>query len=346
MQKKYCTLSFSVVLAAALGSSACASDLVVVSYGGANKTAQTQAYYQPYSKAQGISVTGAEWNGEAAKIKSMVDTRTVSWDVVEVDSQLAGRGCEEGIFEPIDPKKIESRTDLISGALQPCAVGMFVSSTALAYRPSKLKVAPVGWRDFWDIKKFPGKRGLRKGALYTLEIALLADGVAQQDVYKVLSTNAGVERAFRKLDQLKPYIQWWESGSQAPQYLLAGDVTMTSAYNGRITNARKEGKDVGLVWSSGIYEMDYWAIPKGTSRKDEALKFISFATRPDTQKVFSDAIPYGPTNKKALQLLAPATVAELPTATQNMAGAMALNANFWIEHGEELEQRFNAWASR
>ncbi|SCK16433.1 ABC transporter substrate-binding protein [Vogesella sp. LIG4] len=339
-------LQLSLAIATLLSTTAMAGDLVVVSYGGANKNAQTQAYYQPYAKAHGVNVIGAEWNGEAAKLKSMVDTRTVSWDVVEIDSQLAGRGCEEGILEPINPAKIDSRADMMPGALLPCAVGMFVSSTALAYSPSRLKGTPTGWKDFWDIKKYPGKRGLRKGALYTLEIALLADGVAQKDVYKVLATPAGTDRAFRKLDQIKPYIQWWESGSQAPQYLLAGDVVMTSAYNGRITNARKEGKDLKLVWDSGIYEMDYWAIPKGNARKDEALRFISFATRPENQKVFSDAIPYGPTNRKTLKQLAPATVAELPTATRNLEGAMPLDANFWIEHGEDLEQRFNAWASR
>lgn len=325
---------------------AIAGDLVVVSYGGANKQAQTQAYYQPYGKKRGINVIGAEWNGETAKLKSMVDTRTVNWDVVEIDSQLAGRGCEEGILEKIDPALISSRRDMIVGALQPCAVGMFVSSTVLAYNPSRLKSTPNSWKDFWDVKKFPGKRGLRKGALYTLEIALLADGVSQKDIYKVLATPNGVDRAFRKLDQIKPHIQWWESGSQPPQYLLAGDVVMSSSYNGRITNARKEGKNLQLVWSSGIYEMDYWAIPKGSPRKDEALRFISFASLPENQKAFSDAIPYGPTNRKTLPLLAPAAAAELPTDPRNLNGAMPLNADFWIEYGEDLEQRFNAWASR
>ncbi len=335
-----------ICLSTLLAAPAMAADLVVVSYGGANKQAQTQAYYQPYGKVRGVNVIGAEWNGETAKIKSMVDSRTVSWDVVEVDAQLAGRGCEEGLLEKIDPSKLDSRSDMMPGAIQPCAVGLFVSSTALAYSPSRLKGTPTGWKDFWDIKKFPGKRGLRKGALYTLEIALLADGVPQKDIYKLLATRAGADRAFRKLDQIKSHIQWWESGSQAPQYLLAGDVVMTSAYNGRVTNARKEGKDVQLVWSSGIYEMDYWAIPKGSPRKEEAMRFIAFASRAENQKAFSDIIPYGPTNRKVLPLLAASTAAELPTAPKNLVGAMPLNADFWIEHGEDLEQRFNSWSSR
>ena len=91
------------------------------------------------------------------------------------------------------------------------------------------------------MKKFPGKRALRKQPEYALESALLADGVAAKDVYATLATPAGVDRAFKKLDALKPNIQWWEAGAQAPQYLISGDVVMSSAYNGRITNDRNEG---------------------------------------------------------------------------------------------------------
>ena len=81
---------------------------------------------------------------------------------------------------------------------------------------------------------YESKRGLRKGAKYTLEFALMADGVPVKDVYKVLATKDGQNRAFRKLDQLKPHIQWWEAGAQPPQFLASGDVVMSSAYNGRI----------------------------------------------------------------------------------------------------------------
>lgn len=69
---------------------------------------------------------------------------------------------------------------------------------------------PASWADFWDVDKYPGKRGLRKRAVYNLEFALLADGVKVEDVYRVLSTPTGVERAFAKLSELKPHIQWWD----------------------------------------------------------------------------------------------------------------------------------------
>ncbi|MCW3478213.1 ABC transporter substrate-binding protein [Neisseriaceae bacterium JH1-16] len=325
---------------------AMAKDLTVISFGGANKAAQVKAYYDPFKKVSGINVVGGEYNGEMAKVKAMVDTKSVSWDVLEVESPELARGCDEGLFEKLDYSKIGNKADFVPGAAQQCGVGIFVWSTALAYNADKLKTAPTSWKDFWDVKKFPGKRGLRKGAKYTLEIALMADGVAPKDVYKVLATPAGVDRAFKKLDQLKPSIQWWEAGAQPPQYLASGDVVMSSAYNGRIADAHKEGKNLKVVWNGGMYDFDSWAIPKGSPNKDAAYKFIAFASKPENQKVYSQNIAYGPSNKLAVPMIDKKEMAELPTAPQNMKDAVKVDVGFWADYGESLEQRFNAWASK
>ncbi|MDN0075206.1 ABC transporter substrate-binding protein [Crenobacter sp. SG2303] len=342
--------SVKLAVAAAVGlafvGQAMAKDLTVISFGGANKDAQTKAFYGPFKKASGINVVGGEYNGEMAKVKAMVDTKSVSWDVLEVESPELARGCDEGLFEKLDYTKIGNKADFVPGAAQQCGVGIFVWSTALAYNADKLKTAPTSWKDFWDVKKFPGKRGLRKGAKYTLEIALMADGVAPKDVYKVLATPAGVDRAFKKLDQLKPNIQWWEAGAQPPQYLASGDVVMSSAYNGRIATAQKDGKNLKVVWNGGMYDFDSWAIPKGSPNKDAAYKFIAFASKPENQKVYSQNIAYGPSNKLAVPMIDKKVMAELPTAPQNMKDAVKVDVNFWADYGESLEQRFNAWASK
>jgi putative spermidine/putrescine transport system substrate-binding protein len=321
------------------------ADVTVISFGGAVQKAQTKAYYEPFAKT-GTKVVAGEYNGEQAKIKAMVDTKNVTWDVVEVESAELARGCEEGIYEKLDYTKIGDKKDFIGTAVTDCGVGKFIWSTVIAYNADKIKTPPSSWAEFWDVKKFPGKRGMRKGAKFTLEIALLADGVKPQDVYKVLATKEGVERAFKKLDQLKPYIQWWEAGAQPPQLLAAGDLVMSSAYNGRIATAQKEGKNLKIVWAGNIYDGDHWAIPKGTPKRDEAYKFIKFASQPENQKVFSSEITYGPTNLKAVPLLDPKSLAEMPTAPANLNGALASNTKFWVEHGEDLEQRFNAWAAK
>ncbi|MDP2771391.1 MAG: extracellular solute-binding protein, partial [Giesbergeria sp.] len=172
--------------------------LTVVNFGGANGAAQKKAYFEPYEKSGG-KIIPVEYTGEQAKVKAMVEAKNVTWDVVEVESPDVNRGCDEGLFERIDWSKIGNKADFQKAAVHECGVGTFVWSTVLAYDGDKLKNAPTSWADFWDMKKFPGKRALRKGARYNLEFALMADGVPPAEVYKVLATKDGAERAFKKL---------------------------------------------------------------------------------------------------------------------------------------------------
>ena len=321
------------------------STLTVVNFGGANGAAQKAAYFEPFEKT-GAKIVGVEYNGEQAKIKAMVEAKKVTWDVVEVESPDVNRGCDEGLFEKMDWSKLAPKADFQAAAVNECGVGAFVWSTVMAYNADKLKTAPVTWGDFWDTKKFPGKRGMRKGPRYNLEFALMADGVAPADVYKVLGSKEGADRAFKKMTELKPNIQFWEAGAQPPQFLVAGDVTMTTAYNGRIDAAQREGKNLAITWTGGIYDLDYWVMPKGTPNKELAMKFIAMATNPSEQAEYTKHISYGPTNNKALAKIDPKILAMLPTSPANSKTALQFNITFWADQGEALEKRFAAWAAQ
>jgi putative spermidine/putrescine transport system substrate-binding protein len=322
------------------------SQLTVVNFGGANGEAQKKAYFAPFEKAGGAKVVGVEYNGEQAKIKAMVETKKITWDVVEVESPDVARGCDEGLFEKLDYSKIGNKADFQPAAVHECGIGIFVWSTVMAYNADKIKDAPKTWADFWDTKKYAGKRGMRKGARYNLEFALMADGVPVADVYKVLATPAGAERAFKKLGELKSSIQWWEAGAQPPQFLVAGDVVMATAYNGRIDAAQREGKNLQIAWTGGIYDLDYWTIVKGSPNKDAALKFIAFASSADAQAEYAKNISYGPTNTKALAKLDAKVLNLLPTSAANSKDALQFNIKFWADQGEELEKRFASWAAK
>ncbi|NMM09380.1 MAG: ABC transporter substrate-binding protein [Polaromonas sp.] len=322
------------------------SQLTVVNFGGANGAAQKKAYFEPFEKSGAGKIVPVEYNGEQAKIKAMVEAKKVTWDVVEVESPDVTRGCDEGLFEKLDWSKIGNKSDFQPAAVQDCGVGTFIWSTVLAYNGDKLKTAPTNWADFWDTKKFVGKRGMRKGARYNLEFALMADGVKTTDVYKVLATKDGADRAFKKMTELKPNIQFWEAGAQPPQFLVAGDVVMTTAYNGRIDAAQREGKNLQITWTGGIYDLDYWVMPKGTPNKDLALKFIAMASSPDEQAEYARNISYGPTNNKALPKLDAKVLRLLPTSAANSKDALQFNISFWADQGEALEKRFAAWAAQ
>jgi putative spermidine/putrescine transport system substrate-binding protein len=323
---------------------AAADELTVISFGRADQDALTRAYYRPFQTLTGIDVKSLSYDGETTELDQMVKSGTPDWDVIQVESRTLQLGCQQGLFEKLDVGKIGDPGDFIPGAVSECGVGIFAWSMALAYDADRVKEAPRTWADLWDLKKYPGKRGLRRSAKYTLEIALLADGVAPHDVYRVLATGQGVDRAFKKLDQIKSHIAWWEAAAQPPTYLAAGQLVMTSAYSLWFEPARRLKPSFRLAWDESLYDVDSWAIPKGTPRVLDAYQFIAFASRPEQQKVLSDTVAYGPTNRKAVRLLDAQRAGAIPSADVNLKHALRVDIGFWIRHGDELEKRFDQWA--
>jgi putative spermidine/putrescine transport system substrate-binding protein len=330
-----------------LAATAAARDLTVVSWGGAYQDAQREVYFKPFM-ATGTKMAEESWDGGVGTLRAKVQGGNNNWDVVQVESEELLLGCEEGLYEKLDWSKLGGKDKYMPDAVNDCGVGAIVYSFVLAYDGDKIKGdAPKGWADFWNVQKWPGKRALRKGPKTTLEIALMADGVAPADVYKTLATDAGVERAFRKLDQLKPNLVWWEKGSQPPQLLASGEVAMTDAYNGRIAAANdKDRKNFKIVWNNNLYTIDSWVIMKGTPNSADAYKYLAFVNDPQRQKDLPKHIPYGPTTKAATALVDKATLSQLATAPENIRTALPIDDKFWLENLDKLNQRFNAWVAK
>jgi putative spermidine/putrescine transport system substrate-binding protein len=356
--------------AAALCTAGCAAawaqTITVANFGGANAKAQQTAFYTPFEAANsGVKVQGVEYPGDLVSVAAQLKKAKPDWDVVEVESADLAKGCAAGYFEPVQRASIAHASMLLPGTVQECGLGAFVWSTVMAYDSQRYaKDAPKNWADFFDTKRFPGKRGLRKGVRYNLEIALLADGVHRRDVYTQLATPAGVQRALQKLEQLKPHIVWWESGAQPPQRLLEGSVVMTTAFNGRIAAANAgQSERLAIVWSDAIYEMDYWTVLRNSPNKAQAQDFVRFATTEPAQLAFSRAIPYGPTHMQAIlryeenrptrsrttdaggnahaQVIDLSMLpSDLPSAPANLRRSLAFDTKFWGQHGPALEQQF------
>jgi len=197
--------------------SAQARDLTVVSWGGNFQDAQRKIFFEPYAAETGKPVLDESWDGGYGVLQAKVKAGVPNWDVVEVEAEELALGCADGIYEKIDWEKLGGKDAYLAAAVSDCGVGNIVWSTGLSYDGEKLKEAPKTWADFWDTKKFPGKRGFRKGPKYALEFALMADGVPAKEVYDVLSGEGGVDRAFKKLDELKADIIWWDAGAQPLQ---------------------------------------------------------------------------------------------------------------------------------
>ncbi len=338
-----------IVLAAAgafmaTGAVAAEHDITVISFGRADQQALSKAYYEPFTAATGIKVNSQSYDGETTELAQMAKTRKTVWDVIQVESRALRLGCENGLFEKLDYSRIGSKADFIPGAVSACGVGIFAWSVALAYDSAKLKTTPRSWSDFWNTTQFPGKRGLRRSAKYTLEIALLADGVKPDDVYRTLGTKQGVDRAFRKLDQIKRSIIWWQAAADPALFLDAGRFVMTSAYTQWIEREQPYHHELQIAWDGSLYDVDSWAIPKGTPKLADAYRFLAFASQPENQKVLSLEMGYGPSNGKALPLLDAPVIARTASSEAHLAQALEVDTGFWIKHGDALEKRFDRWA--
>lgn len=339
------------------GLAASAQEIAVMSWGGAYATSQIEAYHKPFTASTGITVVNVDADNPAAPIKAQVEAGNVTIDVVDLEYADAVRLCDEGLLEPLDASILApgadgtpAMDDFLPGAVTECFVATIVFSTVFAYDTTKFPEGPTTIADFFDLEKFPGKRGMRKGAKANLEMALMADGVPAAEVYGILETPEGVDRAFAMMDKIKAETIWWEAGAQPPQLLADGEVAMTTAYNGRIFSAAvSEGKPFNTVFDGQVYEYDGYAIPKGAPNMDAAKQFLAFSTT--TQALADQAkwIAYGPARKSSGPLVGLFNDGKtemgpyMPTSAANLTNALPSSYEFWVDRDTELNERFNAW---
>ena len=326
----------AVGLFALVGASAGARDLTVGLRAGGPAEALRQVYIAPFAAAGTKVDVLTRPAGLAALTAGAAD-----WDVVQVSGANLLAACGTGDLEKLDWPAVGGRDRMLAQGATECGLGAYADATVLAWDRGKFQGAPT-WADFWDIAKVPGKRGLRRSPRGTLEIALLADGVAPADVYRTLATKDGVERAFRRLDQLSPYIVWWTPGDHDAQHMLAsGEVLMTSAPSSSVVLAnRTGGHSFGVQWAGGLVQADYWAIVKGTANLADAQRFLAFAGEAKVELGLPEAGALGGLAKGANAGLPPDVLAISPTAA---AGTLFIDEAFWRDNGDKLAQRFDAW---
>jgi putative spermidine/putrescine transport system substrate-binding protein len=333
---------------------AAAESLTVVSFGGQYAVSQIEAYHKPYTAETGIVVNSVDYNGGLAELRAQVESGNVTWDVLDVETQDLELGCSEGLFERLDLDSLPAgldgtpaRDDFVPGTLHECGVGAIIWSNIIAYNATAFPDRkPAKIADFFDIENFPGKRGISRRPNCTLEWALIADGVPASDVYDVLSTPEGVDRAFAKLDTIKDHIIVYEAGAQPPQLLADGEVTMSSAFNGRIYSAMiDENQPLNIIWNAQIWNVDYFAIPTGANT-EAAYDFIKFATGTKPLAEQSKYISYAPVRKSSLPLIDEALVPHLATGQPDFDSSLQFNAQWWADHADEINERFSVWLAK
>ena len=338
-----------------------AESITVVSWGGSYARASVQAYHKAFTEETGIEVRLEDYNGGLAQIRAQVDAGSVHWDVVDMTMADARLACDEGLIELIDISELPAgangeapEDDFPAESVSECGPAMLFYSNVFAYNPKFLQgPAPQTIADFFDLEKFPGRRGMRRSPLVNLEFALAADGVPLKDVYRVLDTPEGVGRAFRKLDAIKDEVVWWEAGAQPPQLLADGEVIMSTAYNGRIFNAQVlENQPFVIVWDAQALDGGLLGIVAGTPRYEAARQFVLFANRPRSTSNISRYISYGPVRASARRLVerhlqtGVAMEPHMPTSPENLKHSLEMDWRWWSENRDEMNERFSAWLAR
>ena len=316
-------ISLTVAAVALTASAALAEDksVTIASWGGSYQKAQSEALFKPASKNTGITVKEETYGG-MSDVRLQVQTGAVTLDIVASGSGSASRAGAEGLLEELDYDVIDVST-FYPTLYMPFCVGGDVFSTVYAWNTDTYgEDGPQNWADFFDIEKFPGKRAYRGKVSGALEPALMADGVAPEDVYTVLDSEEGIERAIDKIRELKPHIDvFWSSGAQHAQLMKDGEVDMTTGWNGRFDVAKSDGAKVAYGFNQALLDYDCFAIPKGAPNKDVAMEFLAEISKPEYQANLPDYITYGPTNKAAYDLgtIDEATARALPSHPGNAA---------------------------
>ncbi|MGI3164994.1 polyamine ABC transporter substrate-binding protein [Pseudooceanicola sp. 200-1SW] len=325
---------FTTLAASLLATTALAQDksVTVASWGGSYQEAQSKALFEP-AAAAGYDVKQETYGG-MSDVRLQVQTGQVTLDIVASGSGSAARAGAEGLLEELDYDVIDVSTFYPTLYSKYC-IGGDVFSTVFAWNTDTYgEEGPQSWADFWDVEKFPGSRAYRGSVAGALEPALMADGVAPEDVYEVLSSEEGIERALDKIRELRPNIDvFWSSGAQHAQLMKDGEVDMTTGWNGRFDNAAADGAKVAYTFNQALLDYDCFAVPKGAPNKDVAMEFLNEISKPEYQDDLPKYITYGPTNKAAYDTgeITAEVAATLPSSPENAALQLPVSLEWYAE---------------
>jgi putative spermidine/putrescine transport system substrate-binding protein len=310
--------------------------MTFVSYGGAYQDAQKKAMTDPFQQKFGVEVQ-QDGPTDYAKLTTQIESGQVTWDVVDADPFFAIQQCKK-MVEPIDTSVVDT-SKMPEELVSECSVPSMTYSFALFYDKKFAADPPKGWADFFNTEKYPGKRALQnlaQGGGY--EAALLADGVPSDELFPI-----DYDRALKKLDTIKEDLVFWDTGAQSQQMMESGEVVMLLAWSGRGYTAIKNGASYEPQWNQNMAVYDVFMVPKGTTNKAAAMKFISYATGAEAQARLTETIPYAPIHADADPKVDEQLKSFLPTQPDIREKAVVIDQEWWAENLDAATQKWTAW---
>jgi putative spermidine/putrescine transport system substrate-binding protein len=318
-------------------------EVVFHSSGGTYGDAIQKVFFEPFEAECGIHVRATTGPRTYAQLRQYVRTGNLPWDMgATVTDQEYALGQKDDLFHKLPAGFWDAiKGEMIANSYSDYGAWATPYSDLLIYAP---KIAPqgmTGWADFWDVAKFPGPRMMQNSPM-SLIPALLADGVAPDKLYPL-----DLDRAFRKMDQLRPNIRaFWSSADPAVQGVVNGEFAAATTWSGRFVTAAKQGKPIAAVWNGAVMHVSWTFILKGTqhARADEALLY--FMQRADRQAELAKQLGYTGASSTVDKLLDPAIVATLPASAEHLKVAALVDADWWATHNAEVQARWDAWVAQ
>lgn len=317
-------------------------ELTVVMWGGDDQKRAVKAWVDPWAKEAGVDVR-QDSPTDYAKFRAQVESKQVTWGVVEVEPNFAVNACESGWATKLDKVDTSPVKPELVGE---CAVPALEYAFTIGYNTETFSADnhPGSWAEFFDTKRFPGKRGFWKyatGAMF--EAALLADGVPADQLYPL-----DLDRAFKKLDTIKNDIVFYETGEQQQQLVSSGEAPLVQAWNGRIYAAAQQGQPVANEWNEHLLSYDQLVIPAGYPNADLAQEWLDwFLANPAAQAEYANFTGYAPVNEAALAQVKPEVLAELPSSEENAGKRAAImDYDYWADNYDGVTERLSEWMAQ
>lgn len=333
----------SAVLIAGPFSAASAADVVIASSGGGWQEAQDKALWAPAAKALDITYaqdTFQNW----AEARAQVESGSVTWDIIQIGIADEPQAKAAGVLEELDPG-IVNKADFPPGSVTDSFIANSNYSTLIAWNKKTYgDNGPKSMADFFDVKKFPGKRALWNQPIGMIEAAALALGTPRDKVYEFLSTEEGRKAAIAKLTELAPSVSvWWESGAQAAQLIKDGEVDMIITWGGRVQGAINDGANFAYTFNDAQLGTDGYAVVKGAPHRDAAMRFLKEMSKAEYQKDLPNSFATAPANMKAYDLAkyTPEKMATMASAPQNVAVQYSVDPNFWAKYAKWASEAYD-----
>lgn len=319
----------------ASGDESISGQIVWADFGGPTNESRQVAYFDGFYDETGVDVVSSSI--EDAVYYPMLEGEDGDYDVFQVSTAdiLAYPDHIQEIPEA-------AQGDLIDESLRPYVVGGFYIGVAQGWLTDTFADGgPQDWVDFFDTEKYPGKRAWPGSPGFfdaSYEIALLADGVAPQDLYPL-----DLERATAKLDTIRDDLVFYQSYPEVQQLLSSGSASIAVSVTGQFKALQNAGQDVTVQWNQAFQALNGFVVPEASNNPDAVMALAEWINTPENQAVFTERTGYGPVNSEVFDLVSDDIAANVVNSPDHADGLLQWDEQWRADNKDLLLDSYTAW---